>query len=228
MPIAWNAYAYARDNPTSFVDPTGHQWWKWVLAGLAIVALAVLSVVTYGAATPLLVTVIVGVVAGGVVGGIAEGASFQRLLLRVAEGALLGAAIGAALGALSGGLKSGLIERPQAPERTLGNNARQWLDGPCNARAAVPPPSGTPGAAAAPAAPVTAQELGKAAINQLVGGPAKEWLIYGAARFAYILPAQTALVDLTAGVTGAWHDEIGAYLRRQGVNLGFLTDPLPP
>ena len=72
-PSAWNAYAYCRNNPQSYIDPTGRDWWQILvgaLAVVAIVALVVLSVVTFGATTPLLV-VGIGLVAGGIVGGIA-------------------------------------------------------------------------------------------------------------------------------------------------------------
>ncbi len=94
-PSAWNAYAYCRNNPQSYIDPTGRDWWQilvGVLAVVAIVALVVLSVVTFGATTPLLV-VGIGLVAGGVIGGIAAaqaGGDAGDILL----GVLVGAAVG--------------------------------------------------------------------------------------------------------------------------------------
>jgi RHS repeat-associated protein len=96
-PIAWNSYAYCRNNPQSFVDPTGREWWKILVGALAVVALVALAVVTFGAATPLSVglgvAIIAGVVAGGVIGGVSAGlagGSFGDILL----GALVGAAVG--------------------------------------------------------------------------------------------------------------------------------------
>jgi RHS repeat-associated protein len=94
-PSAWNAYSYCRNNPQSYIDPTGRDWWQILvgaLAVVAIVALVVLSVVTFGATTPLLV-VGIGIVAGGVVGGIAAaqaGGDAGDILL----GVLVGAAVG--------------------------------------------------------------------------------------------------------------------------------------
>lgn len=132
-PIAWNAYAYCRNNPQSYVDPTGRSWWQILLGALAIVALVALAVVTFGAATPISVAlgvaVVVGVVAGGVVGGIAAaeaggdaGSIFLGILVGAAVGgwaAFGGAAAGAALtgaiglhgaaAAIIGGAVSGAI-----------------------------------------------------------------------------------------------------------------------
>jgi RHS repeat-associated protein len=94
-PSAWNAYSYCRNNPQSYIDPTGRSWWQILvgaLAVVAIVALVVLSVVTFGATTPLLV-VGIGLVAGGIVGGVAAaqaGGTTGDIVL----GVLVGAAVG--------------------------------------------------------------------------------------------------------------------------------------
>lgn len=91
-PISWSAYVYCRDNPASYVDPSGRSFWGIFLAAVAIVALVVVSVVTFGLTTPLLV-VGIGLVAGGVVGGLAaanKGGSFEDIL----TGVLVGAAVG--------------------------------------------------------------------------------------------------------------------------------------
>jgi RHS repeat-associated protein len=94
-PSAWNAYAYCRNNPQSYIDPSGRISWQILVGALAVVAIIVLvavSVVTFGATTPLLV-VAIGLVAGGVVGGIAAakaGGDASDILL----GVLVGAAVG--------------------------------------------------------------------------------------------------------------------------------------
>src|SRR5262249_10952748 len=60
-PDAWAPYTYCRNNPTSFVDPTGHSFWGIFIAALAIVALivvvvvcVVLDVFSFGTLTPAL------------------------------------------------------------------------------------------------------------------------------------------------------------------------------
>jgi RHS repeat-associated protein len=109
VPIAWNAYTYCRNNPQSYIDPSGRSWWKILVSALAIVALVVLAVVTFGAATPISialgVAVVAGVVAGGVIGGVSAalaGGDLGDIVL----GALVGAAVGgwaAFGGAIAGG-----------------------------------------------------------------------------------------------------------------------------
>ena len=37
-PLAWNAYAYARCNPTSYIDPTGR--WSWKVFGAVIATIS--------------------------------------------------------------------------------------------------------------------------------------------------------------------------------------------
>jgi RHS repeat-associated protein len=93
-PIAWNAYAYCRDNPQTYIDPTGRNAWKLgigALAVLMIVALVVVSILTLG--TVGLIIVGIGLAAGGVVGGIAAaraGGDKSDIFL----GVLVGAAVG--------------------------------------------------------------------------------------------------------------------------------------
>ena len=91
-PIAWSPYVYCRDNPVSYIDPSGHSFWGIFLAAVAIVALVVISIATFGLTTPLL-AVGLGMVAGGIVGGISaaqHGGDFDDIL----TGALVGAAVG--------------------------------------------------------------------------------------------------------------------------------------
>ena len=130
-PLAWNGYAYCRCNPTSYFDPTGHSFWQVfgaVLATVAIIALVVVvSVITFGVASPgavalgigglsvtwgaVFAATMVGVVAGGVIGGIAAaraGGDAGDIVLGVLVGAAVGgwAAFGAAFAgvAVAGGL----------------------------------------------------------------------------------------------------------------------------
>jgi RHS repeat-associated protein len=130
-PLAWNFYAYCRDNPTSYVDPSGRSFWgifAAVLATVAIVALAVIvSVVTFGIASPgaaaltvagvsvtwgaVFAATMVGIAAGGVIGGIAAaraGGDAGDIVLGVLVGGAVGgwAAFGAAFAgpAVGGGL----------------------------------------------------------------------------------------------------------------------------
>ena len=112
-PAAWNAYAYCRDNPTSYVDPTGRQAEKiiaGVLITIAIIAIiVVVTIASYGTATAptavfgaagigvtwstVLKATIVGIVAGGVIGGIAAARS-GGTAEEIAVGIFVGAAVG--------------------------------------------------------------------------------------------------------------------------------------
>jgi RHS repeat-associated protein len=111
-PIAWNAYAYARANPTSYVDPSGRDAGKvfaMIMFALAIIlVVVVVSVATWGTGTPatlafggitwgaVFAATMVGVVAGGVIGGIAAARARGD-----AEDILLGVLVGAAVGGWS-------------------------------------------------------------------------------------------------------------------------------
>ena len=71
-----NLYAYCGNNPVNRFDPSGHVWeWSTFWTGLFMVGTAVstiaLSIATFGAATPLAMTIIAGVtLAAGVLTGI--------------------------------------------------------------------------------------------------------------------------------------------------------------
>jgi RHS repeat-associated protein len=101
-PAAWAPYAYCRNNPTSYVDPSGRSFWGIFLAALAIVALivvvavcVVLDVFSFGSLTPALAIGIIalGSVVGGVVGGLAANAK-NGSTDDIITGILVGAAVG--------------------------------------------------------------------------------------------------------------------------------------
>ena len=98
-PAAWSPFIYCRNNPTSFVDPSGHSFWGIFVASLAIVALIVvvavcvaLNVLSFGTLTPILV-VAAGMVIGGIVGGLAaaaKGGSTEDIITGIFVGAAVG------------------------------------------------------------------------------------------------------------------------------------------
>jgi RHS repeat-associated protein len=90
-PIAWSSYVYCRDNPASYIDPTGRGFWGIFLASLAIVALVVLMVCGVGEVA--LAAVIVGMVVGGLVGGLAAAAKGGDTE-DIVTGVFVGAAVG--------------------------------------------------------------------------------------------------------------------------------------
>jgi RHS repeat-associated protein len=101
-PLAWCAYCYCRDNPTTLTDPTGRSFWGIFLAALAIVALIVvtilavaLDIISFGTLTaPLAIGIIaLGLVVGGVIGGLAayqKGGSTEDIITGVFVGAAVG------------------------------------------------------------------------------------------------------------------------------------------
>jgi RHS repeat-associated protein len=132
-PAAWNVYAYCRNNPTSYIDPSGRSFWKIfaaVVATVAIIALAVIvTVCTFGIGTPgavaltvgglsvtwgaVFAATVVGIVAGGVIGGIAAaraGGDAGDVFLGVVVGGAVGgwAAFGAAFAGVAVGGALGL------------------------------------------------------------------------------------------------------------------------
>lgn len=112
-PVAWSPFVYCRNNPTSFVDPSGHSFWGIFLAAVAIVALVVavvvctaLSVLSFGTLAPIFI-VAIGLVIGGVVGGLAaaaKGGDTEDII----TGVLVGAAVGG-WGAFFGVVAAGAV-----------------------------------------------------------------------------------------------------------------------
>ncbi|WP_426625352.1 toxin TcdB middle/N-terminal domain-containing protein [Leifsonia sp. McL0607] len=125
-PLAWNLYAYCRDNPTSFVDPSGRNFWKIFAAVVAIIAIiaviVVVSVFTFGVGGVFAATMI-GIAAGGVIGGIAAaraGGDAGDIFLGIVVGGAVGgwaafgavfagAAVAGGLGLTSGTVLSGAV-----------------------------------------------------------------------------------------------------------------------
>ena len=112
-PLSWAAYAYCRNNPVTYTDPSGRSFWGIFLAAVAIVALIVvtilalaLDVISFGSLTaPIVIGVIaLGMVVGGIVGGLAA-AQHGGTTGDIVEGVLVGAAVGgwAAFASIAGG-----------------------------------------------------------------------------------------------------------------------------
>ena len=64
---AGNLYVYCGNNPLMFIDPTGCEWYHWLIGGGIVAAAAVAVVVTAGGALPAVYAV--GAVASGVSAG---------------------------------------------------------------------------------------------------------------------------------------------------------------
>ncbi|AIR87971.1 hypothetical protein LK03_01395 [Pseudomonas cremoricolorata] len=55
-----NAYAYCAGDPVNRIDPDGHSWWTWVIAGVGLALGVVATVATFGAAAPAFAAVYAG------------------------------------------------------------------------------------------------------------------------------------------------------------------------
>ena len=100
-----NLYVFVRNNPLKFSDPTGMlTWGQWAGIGAAIVVGAAVTVLTAGAAGPLVGAAAASVI-GGIVGGAAGGAVGAAVESRIDHGRVDWSAVGrgAAVGAAVGG-----------------------------------------------------------------------------------------------------------------------------
>jgi RHS repeat-associated protein len=93
-PLSWASYAYCRNNPVTFADPSGRSLVGIVLACVAIAALIVVTIVSYGTASGVTAVGIGVIVAGAIAGGVVGGIAAYKKGGDVLEGVLVGAAVG--------------------------------------------------------------------------------------------------------------------------------------
>ena len=80
--LGHNAYAYCGNNPIVRQDPSGYDWWHWLIAGAVVAAAAVAVVVTAGGAAAAI----------GAVAAVASGVSAATTASTVAAGVFIGSA----------------------------------------------------------------------------------------------------------------------------------------
>ncbi len=107
-----NLYAYCLNNPVAYIDPTGHDWWNWLISGLEILAGAFL--VFTGFASSIGVGLI-SLGAGSLINGAINASNGGSFIGGWAGGQLAGAIslipiVGPALGAFVGSVTTDLID----------------------------------------------------------------------------------------------------------------------
>ncbi|MFZ0929598.1 MAG: toxin TcdB middle/N-terminal domain-containing protein [Syntrophobacteraceae bacterium] len=94
-PQTLNRYAYARNNPLAFIDPSGHGFFSFLEDFFAALFGAAITVLTMGAGIP----VACACMLGGIVAGATDAAMHGGSLLAVVQGAFMGALGGLVAGA---------------------------------------------------------------------------------------------------------------------------------
>ena len=110
-PQDFNRYAYARNNPIKYIDPSGYSWWSsfwnWISdnwQGIVAVALIVVSVVILIVApytAPYMFPTLLGQISGAIVGGASAAASGGNIGSGMLFGAIAGTITGGALGGMA-------------------------------------------------------------------------------------------------------------------------------
>ena len=102
----YHLYAYCNNNPVAYFDSHGNtpDWVYWLAGGLVIAGSIALTIITNGAAWPILT----GALTGGVSGGFFGGADFSSGFSWDWSGSAKGFAWGSAGGALSGAVDMGV------------------------------------------------------------------------------------------------------------------------
>ena len=92
-----NLFAYGYNNPVMYTDPEGNMpnWLKWIIGGIAFVGATVITALTAGAITPLIIGMGISIISGGLIQGVISkiavvifGTDFGMVLLTAQCGAV--------------------------------------------------------------------------------------------------------------------------------------------